>query len=280
MRIYDKAVEMSKENETIDERTGTLFDNIEPQSGGGVLGDITAVLPEADPSVLRMQRAEAATIPDNGSGKHSATENGGKRAVEVDPKAYTYVQDHKGNPFDPEKHQVDAEGNPIFNARGRVKCLEPGQENPIKLIFNNLKNMLLPEAERPQAECAAQASVQGVEIERAQAAEIMVDLYGGAGYVMRGAPFRKNWEKYRRQKLVNALIQYQRIKNITIPVKAEWILIHAFGTDLLSVEGENMFENKGGLLGFIGRKGWNIRARTLATEAEAIARKEQGQGAA
>lgn len=244
----------------------SLFDGIEDQGGGGVLGNIVADIPSADPAVRELL---AGTDSGSGSGSGDVLEVDGVPALEVDPKVYTYVQDHKGNPFDPEKHQVDKDGNPVFNARGRVKKLEPGQQNPVRLIYNNLKNRILPEPERPQEECVAQAVAQSVEAERKESAEIIVDMYGGAGYIMRGTPFRKNWEKKRREKLVNALVRYQRIKNITIPVKAEWIIIHAFGTDLLTVEGEALFERKGGLFGFIGRKGWNKRAEALATEAQA-----------
>lgn len=252
----------------------TLFDSLADKSGDRVLLDIVKDVPAADPAVAEMRTAER--TGERGTPSTTATsENPNETPVlEVDPKAYTYVQDHKGNPFDPEKHQVDEKGNPVFNARGRVKKLESGTENPVRLIFNNLKNIVIPEVERPQAECVAQAVAQSVEGERKESAEIMVDLYGGAGYVLRGAPFRKNWEKARRGKLVASLIRYQRLKNIVIPVKAEWILFHAFGTDLLTVEGETLFEKKGGLMAFMGRKGWNKRAEALVKRVETDAAPE------
>ncbi|MBN2684390.1 MAG: hypothetical protein JXR40_03855 [Pontiellaceae bacterium] len=271
----EQTIELGSE---MGEEGGTLFDSLTTESGGGVLGDITAAIPQADPAVREMLSSGSGSETTGGTGSGNETvssENGPEKPVlEVDPKVYTYVQDHKGRPFDPEKHQVDANGNPVFNARGRVKRLEPGQENPVRLVFNNLKSFLLPEKERPQEECVAQAVAQSVETERMQSAEVVVDLYGGAGYALRGAPFRKNWEKFRRKKLVDAIIRYQRLKNITIPVQAEMILVHAFGTDLLTVEGEVLFEKKGGLLGFIGRKGWNKRAQTLVDSVDSKTERE------
>ncbi|MCF7847511.1 MAG: hypothetical protein K9M45_01575 [Kiritimatiellales bacterium] len=275
---------MSEENATMEDVGGagpekTLFDSIANQGGGGVLGNIVAVVPAADPAVREL-RTEAGNegsgkVPAAGTGTHSTAETLDNRpetpVLEVDPKIYTYVEDHKGRPFDPEMHEVDAKGNPVFNARGKVKVLPDGARNPVKLVYNNLLNMISPpEPDRPQEECVAQAVAQSVELERKESAEIVVDMYGGAGYVLRGAPFRKNWEKYRRGKLVNSLVRYQRIKNIVIPIKAEWILIHAFGTDLLTVEGEALFERKGGILGFIGRRGWDRRAESLARKVQSL----------
>ena len=176
--------------------------------------------------------------------------------MRVDPKDYARVQDHKGRAFDPSIHKVKPDGSPDFNARGKVKMLQEGESNPVKLIFDPLAKLLhlKPVEERPQAECEAQAAVQIDDAKSRTNAECLADLYCGTGYILRGGRFIKGWEKSRRPRIINGLVNFERQEPGSLVKVAPWIVLaHIFATDIVTVEGGERFDAGGGLFGLIQR---------------------------
>ena len=236
------------------------------ESGSNLLDRIAANPPAAEPVLLEERsRREAVGAKPNEPVIHSATEAqneaGEARVLRVDPKDYAHVQDHKGRPFNPALHKVKPDGSPDFNARGKVKMLAVGEENPIRLILDPLKNLLPKEPERPAIECEAQAAVLIDESKVRVNAECIADLYCGTGYILRGGKFIRGWDKQRRPRIVNSLINYERQTGQLMAI-APWVLLaHTFAADIVTVEGGDRFDSGGGLIGVL--KGFFARRKTM-----------------
>ncbi len=253
---------MDIENETdIDSETGSGIDTASLESGADLLNRIASFPPQAEP-VLMAERRKNAAKPDSfnrneakpDSANESTNEAGEAKVLRVDPKDYAHVQDHKGRPFDPTIHKVKLDGSPDFNARGKVKMLVEGERNPIKLIFDPLAKLRPKETERDPVECEAQAAAIIDDSKIRTNAECIADLYAGTGYILRGGKFIKGWEKQRRPRIINGLINYERQCPGGLMQVAPWlVLAHVFASDLVTVEGGERFDSGGGLIGLIRR---------------------------
>lgn len=237
------------------------------ESGATLLDRIAANPPQAEPVLLEMRKkaAESAVPRPNEPVIHSANEApneaGEGKILRVDPKDYAHIQDHKGRPFNPSIHKVKADGTPDFNARGKVKMLGLGEENPVKLILDPLKNLIPKEPERPASECEAQAAVLIDDSKIRGNAECVADLYCGTGYILRGGRFIRGWDKQRRPRIVNALVNYERQTGQLMQI-APWVLLaHTFAADIVTVEGGERFDSGGGLIGVV--KGFFQRRKEM-----------------
>jgi len=252
------------------------------ESGAALLDRIASAPPQAEPVLIeaRKNAAESASFRQNEARNESRTaspneapnEAGKAKVLRVDPKDYAHIQDHKGRSFDPSIHKVKADGSPDFNARGKVKMLTPGEENPVRLILDPLLKLLPKEPETPQDVCEAQAAVQVNESISRTNAECIADLYAGTGYIVRGGKFIRGWDKHRRPRIVNGLLNYERQVPGGLMAVAPWIVLaHIFATDIVTVEGGDRFDAGGGLFGLLKR--WKER-RTSSKPAN-----EAGKGA-
>jgi len=242
--------------------TGGGIDSASLESGAVLLDRIASTPPQAEPVLLEMRQkkaAESALFKPNEARTDSPdkrpTEAGEAKVLRVDPKDYAHVQDHKGRPFDPTIHKVKLDGSPDFNARGKVKMLQDGEMNPVKLILDPLaKLMHLAVPERPQADCEAQAAAVIDSSKIKTNAECIADLYCGTGYILRGGRFIKGWDKQRRPRIVNGLVNFEQQEPGSLVKVAPWIvLVHIFATDIVTVEGGERFDSGGGLIGLIQR---------------------------
>ena len=132
-----------------------IFENATLENGVGFVRDVVAAPPAPEPVIVEHLAKETASAaagesgnapaPVNPAASDSPNEADGANVLHVDKKDYARVTDHKGRPFDPSKHQVDSEGKPIFNARGKVKMLKDGERNPVKLVWRSITERILPD---------------------------------------------------------------------------------------------------------------------------------------
>ena len=244
------------------------LDTASLESGAGILDRIASMPPQAEPVLVEAREAgrRVGSINPNESESNSANEAtndaDSHKVLRVDPKDYSRVQDHKGRPFDPSMHKVKADGTPDFNARGKVKMLAPGEENPVRLILDPLIKLLPKEPEPSPEVCEAQAAAQISESSIRTNAECIADLYAGTGFIAMGGRFIKRWEKERRPRIVNGLINYERQEPGGLMKVAPWIvLMHVFASDVVTVAGGEMFDSGGGLFGWFKRLRMNRAKR-------------------
>ena len=69
----------------------------------------------------------------------------------------------------------------------------------------------------------------------------------------------KGWEKGRRSRLTNSLVNFDRQTGQLMKVAPLFILTHAFATDMAMVTGGEMFDSGGGLFGWWKRLRANRR---------------------
>lgn len=254
------------------EASGGVFDGATVESGGEYLDSIVSRPPKPEPVLLehRSKAGDADGTPasDAKGAADASGEATNEPVLRVDPKDYASITDHKGRPFDPSMHQVNAEGKPVFNARGKVKMLKEGSRNPVRLILDSL--IQFEEPERPQDECEAQAAVQVSEESMRMNAECLTDLYGATGRLAVGNRFKRGW-KERRLNLMGALIQYERRTGNMMQVSPLFILGHAFVMDITLVSGAEMFDTGGGLLG------WWQKLRMKRIMTQEVKRNEGGE---
>ena len=259
-----------------------IFGNATIENGVGFVRDVVAAPPAPEPVIVEHLSSAAASAaagesgnaptPDASTKVPSSNEADGSKVLHVDKRDYARVTDHKGRPFDPSRHQVDKEGKPIFNARGKVKMLKEGERNPVKLVWRSITERILPDpdaGERDPVECEAQAAVQINEEDMRLNASCVADLYAGTGFIAFGSRFMKGWEKGRRPRLVNALIHYDRQTGKLPTVAPIFVLAHAFATDAAMMAGGEIFDRGGGFMGFLQKMGFFQRFKKSRTKVHA-----------
>jgi hypothetical protein len=255
---------------------GSGADTASLESGSVLLDRIASTPPQAEPVLIAEREkttAKSASFSTNeakpDAPPDASSEAGEPKILRVDPKDYARVTDYKGRPFNPSMHKVKADGTPDFNARGKVKMLTEGERNPVRLILDPLAKLIPKEPEPTPEVCEAQAAAIIDDSKSRINAECIADLYCGTGYILRGGRFIKRWEKERRPRIVNGLLNYERQVPGGLMQAAPWlVLAHVFASDIVTVEGGERFDSGGGLIGLLRRFRQRRNEAKQAHEAE------------